>query len=186
MLLFLDTEFTNLAPPAPRLMSLAMVSEDGRRSFYGEILPGAGWDMPDCSEFVLKEVLPLFKGGEYGMTAVELRAGLTTWIRQLHGVGPHRFACDSNYDISLLGQLLGPSWPPLLDRKAVRLDGMIYAQANGQANVFEHAFKECLARRGAKAHNALDDAYALRAGWLAVMSASTKRGPTINMVRMTD
>ena len=53
MLIFLDTEFTDFA--RPDLISLALVSEDGRE-FYAE---RTDYDPERCSEFVRETVLPL-------------------------------------------------------------------------------------------------------------------------------
>lgn len=74
MLLFLDIEFTCLpglllsTPPGAgplntrvcqeaKPISLAMASEDGKHSFYGEIERGKHWDWTDCSDFVMTDVL---------------------------------------------------------------------------------------------------------------------------------
>ena len=38
-LLFLDTEFTGLGQRSPNLISMGLVSEDGRHSFYAELTP---------------------------------------------------------------------------------------------------------------------------------------------------
>jgi hypothetical protein len=37
MLLFLDTEYTGLGQSRPKLISLTLVAEDGRREFYAEL-----------------------------------------------------------------------------------------------------------------------------------------------------
>ena len=166
MLLFIDTEFTNLAPPAPKLISLGLVSEDGRHAFYAEIEQGEEWDIPDCSAFVVKEVLPLLKATDSCQVAnrYALKHRLLPWLDALPGAGPHRIACDSQYDVFLLQQVVGDDWPAILDKKIVDLN--VRMDPHG---LFEHAFADCLLRRGAKAHNALDDAYANRAGWLALI-----------------
>ncbi len=50
MLLFLDTEYTGFGQPHPKLISLALVAEDGRREFYIELTDT--WQVEDCTEFV--------------------------------------------------------------------------------------------------------------------------------------
>lgn len=64
MLIFIDTEYTGLAQPGPKLISLALVPADGRNQFYAEIEMGAGWTLDDCADFVRESVMPLLKGGE--------------------------------------------------------------------------------------------------------------------------
>ena len=53
MLVFLDTEFTDFV--RPDLISLALVSEDGRE-FYAE---RTDYRKDECSDFVRETVLPL-------------------------------------------------------------------------------------------------------------------------------
>lgn len=59
MRLFLDCEFTELSAAA-KLISLALVAEDGRE-FYVELLDT--WQEEDCSDFVKEIVLPQLWGG---------------------------------------------------------------------------------------------------------------------------
>lgn len=60
MLIYLDTEFTELARDA-KLLSIGLVSENGT-SFYAELADG--WCLDDCSDFVVQVVLPLMEGNE--------------------------------------------------------------------------------------------------------------------------
>jgi len=57
MLLFLDTEFTSLSDPAHarKLLSLALVVEDGRAQWYAEF---DGWVLSDCDSWVMRYVVP--------------------------------------------------------------------------------------------------------------------------------
>ena len=73
MLIFLDTEFTDFA--RPDLISLALVSEDGRE-FYAE---RTDYRKDDCSDFVRETVLPLL-GRVLG--AACSRPELTRRVRQ--------------------------------------------------------------------------------------------------------
>lgn len=74
--LFLDCEFTRLSSAA-KLISLALVAEDGRE-FYVELQDT--WQVDDCSDFVKKIVLPQLWGGEYAMPIIEARAALLRFL----------------------------------------------------------------------------------------------------------
>ena len=60
--LFLDTEFTCLVNP--QLISIGIVSEDGRQEFYRELKDT--WTLAGCSLFVLGWVLPWLSDGKTG------------------------------------------------------------------------------------------------------------------------
>ncbi|MCG5078907.1 hypothetical protein [Paraburkholderia tagetis] len=103
MLLFLDTEYTGLGQSPPKLISLALVAEDGSREFYAEFADG--WTPDDCTPYVQREVLPLLEGPRlsYG----EARAALRGWLdRAPRAV---QVACDSETDWRFLLDL--PSLP---------------------------------------------------------------------------
>lgn len=76
MKLFLDCEFTQLSAQA-KLISLALVAEDGRE-FYVELLDT--WRPEDCSDFVIKVVLPQLWGGAYAMRIINARAALLQYL----------------------------------------------------------------------------------------------------------
>jgi hypothetical protein len=76
MRLFLDSEFTNLSAAA-KLISLALVAEDGRE-FYVELLDT--WQEEDCSDFVKEIVLPQLWGGSYALSIVEARMSLLRFL----------------------------------------------------------------------------------------------------------
>lgn len=176
MLLFLDTEFTDLpqaGKPAPKLISLALVSEDGKDWFYGEIEQGNGWSLPDCSNFVMLEVVPLLKGGEFAMRPKDLKTKLLVWL----GAMPRSqtLACDSYIDVEFLKALLGQDWPAKLNPKTYDLRPMIDTSDGDRAVI------RCHKERGTNAHNALDDAWANRAGWLAWRSS--KRSPAMKRTK---
>ena len=75
MLIFLDTEFTDFA--RPDLISLALVSEDGRE-FYAEL---DDYQRDNCNDFVHKTVVPLL-GRVPGATCnrAELTRRLRVWF----------------------------------------------------------------------------------------------------------
>lgn len=76
MKLFLDCEFTYLSPAA-KLISLALVAEDGSE-FYAELRDS--WHMEDCSDFVLEIVLPKLWDGSYAMPIIDARAALLDFL----------------------------------------------------------------------------------------------------------
>lgn len=76
MKLFLDCEFTQLSPAA-KLISLALVAEDGSE-FYAE-LPDS-WHMEDCSDFVVEIVLPQLWGGSYALPIINARVALLSFL----------------------------------------------------------------------------------------------------------
>lgn len=166
MLLFLDTEFTCLPGDflnetvcrQPRLISIGLVSKDGKHEFYGEIERGTGWDFKDCSDFVMLEVLPLLKGGEFAMEPVELKKKLIAWLESMPG--EHTLACDSRIDLDLVRGLLGQDWPANLVKHH-------YDLRSAFGDAFDQAFLASLRKRKGSEHNALDDAHANLAGWRA-------------------
>lgn len=155
MILFLDTEFTQLGPDM-ELLSLALVSDGGQFEFYGERN-----DVPveHCSTFAREAVLPLMKAeppiaGDFLNLRSRLRAFLVAQTET------SILACDSYFDIDLFQQVVGEPWPGLLSTSRVDLTEVLsnpqflHAQANYHSS-------------GHTYHHALNDARALRAGWLA-------------------
>lgn len=76
MKLFLDCEFTQLNSDA-KLISLALVAESGQE-FYVELLDT--YNVNDCSDFVLKHVLPQLNPALHGQTFAEAQARLSYFI----------------------------------------------------------------------------------------------------------
>lgn len=77
MYLFLDTEFTNFINPD--LISLGLISEDGRHEFYAEIID---YNYMLASPFVREEVLPLLEH-IYGDRRQFVAGSLHHWIQTL-------------------------------------------------------------------------------------------------------
>ena len=166
MLLFLDTELTDLPRaglPAPKLISIGLVSEDGKHAFYGEVAQGCDWTWLDCSDFVMIEVVPRLKGGEYAMSREDLKTRLLTWLNAMPC--SLTIAADSGFDVEFLKDLLGQDWPEKLDRKHYDLRPMLADEASG--SVFDQSFIAAQRDRGGSEHNALDDAWGNLAGWRA-------------------
>ena len=117
MILFLDTEFTGLGHRWPRLISMGLVSEDGRYSFYAELTPESYRDQ--CSHWVQANIFPLLEGGDRVMDPDKLRQRLTKWISVL---GDVRVVTDApDYDFAFLRATLEP-WPANVDPKPIRFD----------------------------------------------------------------
>ena len=158
MLLFLDTEYTGFGQVEPKLLSLALVPEDGRREFYVEL--SDTWRLDDCSEFVRREVLPLLEGPclSTAQARDELRAWFAGSARKV------QVACDSKTDFRFLLDLLGSPRPwnlaechfdlrPLIDTTIYDRNVAAYYNIDNRL------------------HHALVDARAYRRGWLAWMDA---------------
>ena len=155
MLLFLDTEFTDLVG-ARELLSLALVSEDSEHEFYAE---RTDITRAQCSEFVREVVLPEFGRvpGAAG-TFDELRSRLGLFLHNLPGrvyVG-----CDHEPDFELLRAAIGLPWPVHVTAQRWKLEDW---QLEPHWAVAEADFYG----PGRPRHHALEDARALRAGYLA-------------------
>ncbi len=162
MLLFLDTEFTGLNQPASsrKLISLALVAEDGKAEWYGEF---DGWSPADCSEWVHQNVLPHLSG--HTLPWGQARSSLREWF-----AGRPRsvkLACDSEIDWTILRQLLDP------------LPENLAAQRYDLEPLFNSAAYSCAVatyfQAGHPEHHALHDARAFRRGWLAWMDERKER-----------
>jgi len=158
MLVFLDTEFTGLSHPAPerKLLSLALVAEDGSAQWYAEL---DGWALADCDPWVQRHVLPLMTGPCLTLNAA--RASLQGWFATL----PRRVqaACDSDIDWRFLLGLMGDIPSNLAAQRhdlAPLIDTAVYNQT-----------VTAYFAKGHPEHHALHDATAYRLGWLAWMDA---------------
>ncbi|MGH8280000.1 MAG: hypothetical protein ACRETQ_10640 [Gammaproteobacteria bacterium] len=164
MLIFLDTEFTGLSAD-PALISLGLVSEDDR-TFYAELTDT--WDVESCDFFVQENVLPLLEGGTLQVTWQELVERLPTWISSF--AEPVQAASDAvAWDWEWVQKACYASgrWPHNLSHQPVSLPAGV-AELDSACNHFES--------RQLRRHHALDDARAMRLGWLAAQAAQL--GPT--------
>ena len=157
MIVFLDTEFTDFIDSD--LISIGMVSEDGKYEFYAERNDfQAVW----CSEFVKASVLP-FLGQNSALVcdSDELKRRLWQWFASL----PRsvQLAADSERDKSLLWRAFGDGLPPNLEPSLFDLRPLI------DTTVFHHAVCQYHELVGCPWHHAGHDAHAHRAGWLAWM-----------------
>lgn len=156
MLIFLDTEYTD--PIQIDLISIGMVSEDGRFVFYGE---RNDYRSEDCNAFVKTAVLPLLDAPE-ALTRGELSAQLREWFATL----PRRvvIACDDRTDYELMVDAMD-GWVPH------NLAGIKDVRPLIDTTVFHAAACRYHEQAGSPWHHALHDARAHRAGWLAWMDA---------------
>ena len=160
MLIFLDTEFTGLGQPNPKLISLALVPADGRNPFYAEIAEGDGWTLNDCNSFVLREVLPILNGGKYIVPSTELCNLLRAWFADM----PRsvQIACDSVIDFRFLRTILAAEWPSKLEEQYFDLSTLI------TNSIYDQTVNRYYTQERPP-HNALADAQAYRLGWLVWM-----------------
>lgn len=169
MFIFIDTEFTDLAPEA-ELLSLAAVAEDGRE-FYCEIVPVPG----PASAFVKRFVLPLLEGGEAACAPGEFPRRLGDWLAQFDDPV---LLSDSDWDIYIVRHALTGA----RDRRPCEMrvpcaDGtvafrmlVLRALAGGDLALFQETVAGHYAG-DPRPHHALVDARAIRAGMLAVRAA---------------
>lgn len=163
MLIFLDTEFTDFEDRD--LISMAMVSDDGKHEFYAERYD---FDGELCSEFVLYEVLPHL--GRFPATQChrdELAHLLWQWFAALPGKA--QIAADYLGDRDLLSEALAGNWPDNLDHAIFDLSPLLEDDTFNEAacayhNEPDHPW-----------HHALHDARANRAGWVAWVSMQDRK-----------
>lgn len=158
MLIFLDTEFTDFVSPV--LISIALVSEDGRE-FYAE---RTDYLQNECSQFVCETVLPALgqvPGAE--CNRMELACRLRAWFEAMPE--PITVVYDFELDwILMVDAFLGPnhSQPPGNVGEKLALS---------QHTITHPVFDQALNRAFTldfPPHHALADARALMAGFLAL------------------
>lgn len=157
MLLFLDTEFTGLGQRNPDLISIGLVSEDGRHSFYSELVSESY--AARVSDWTKEHVLPLLEDGDCVRTVEALRQDLSDWIGALGSV---RVVTDApDYDFALLRSLLNP-WPANIAMLPIWFD--TYALGSIHQELLEIQFNLYFSAAKPQ-HHALNDAKALRRAW---------------------
>lgn len=137
--LFVDTEFTNFSNLTMQLISLGIVSEDGKHEFYRE----NSSHLPEFrSDFVEKIVIPLLERGEYEKAYPWLCLDLKEWIDQL--------PCD---EVCFIVDYVG-DWHLLSDalskhEQSKKVSCLMYSAA----------FLQALLERGIHTESKIDDAY---------------------------
>ncbi len=156
MLLFLDTEFTDFIDID--LISIGLVSEDGRATFYAE---RNDYRRDAASDFVRVAVLPhLEQQPENTCSRKELTRRLYEWLHRFPAT--LQIACDSTHDRDLLWDALENGLPPNVEPTVLKLAWQ------SEDRVFNEAVCKYHDQPGRPRHHALHDAQALRCGWLAV------------------
>jgi hypothetical protein len=165
MLIFFDTEFSDLCLD-PRLVSIGLISEDGRE-FYSEL---SEYEPKDCGAFTQEAVLPLLQGGDVRMTIDQLTTRFGDWIKNFEQ--PVQLATDSlSWDWPWIQEIFYPTektWPANLNGKPASLYEMIDSPFFERA--VEQAFESHQPRLSR--HHALDDAKANRFAYLAWKAVS--------------
>jgi len=149
VILFLDTEFTDLVP-GNKLISIALVNEH-EDFFYAELTDT--YELKDCSEFVKSFVLPFLKGGEYRMSSYDCALKLGAWIEDQSG--QCILGCDNpSWDMPHIHRLLEILWPANLHKNQYH---PVYVPSEvEEALVLEFDYD---------IHNALDDAMVMKKAW---------------------
>lgn len=170
---FLDCAFTNF--DHPKLISIALVTEDSKKSFYAEITDS--YSLIDCSEFVIENVLTLLDAKELSlplhngysniharMTFAECGEYMKHWIDYLDDKvvifndAPH-------YDFTLLTELLYDNWPQKLRKKCHQIIAKTVEQQDRYEKTTYEEFKN-----GFRQHHALDDAKVMIRAYKAMNS----------------
>ncbi len=164
MLIFLDTEFTGLVVD-PKLISIGLVSEDGR-TFYAEL--SDSWSPKDCDPSVLENIVPLLQGGDAQIAWSELPKKLLEWIEAFNvdaAIATDSIAWDWMWILEIFHE--AGIWPQNLSIQPLHLT----ANAPEFIRAAEIAYQSGLIR-----HHALDDAKANREGWRAMNTPLNKAG----------
>lgn len=174
--LFFDTEFANFNNLSP--LSIGIISEDNSLKFYQEV---NDFKKEDCSDFVIKVVIPLMASPEQGSPYKLVCDSLKHWINQL----PYKevvLVADYGGDIIILERMLSEPGQVSLQKKVmIKLINKAFIQMTMERGIYDHqrihlAFKEMangigksLGRVPGMQHHALYDAEANRDGWNAGM-----------------
>lgn len=160
MNIFFDTEFTDLSKQAS-LISVGFVSETGNELY----LESADFAEHECSPFVMEHVLPLLHVPlRDRLPLPSMGDRIAAWIREIGGHA--QLVSDSGWDVEFLKlcflQLGGiRSVLPNIEFSQVFFDDDVAARR------YNEAYEEYFKRRPDRQHHALDDARAIRQGWLA-------------------
>lgn len=158
MLLFLDTEFTGLDHRNPRLISMALVREDGRH-FYAELPPESY--MRKATPWVRENVLPLLWGGEHCLAIPDFISSLTAWIEAIKGRAT--VVTDApQFDFEFLRATLDAAWPENLDAKPVCFNSSALGMASQE---LLEIYRGRYFTSDKPEHHALHDAIALKHSW---------------------
>ena len=160
MLIFFDTKFSDLSID-PRLISIGLISEDGRE-FYAEL--SDTYEPKDCGAFTQEAVLPHLQGGEALMPMHRLTLRLGNWLESFEQ--PVKLATDSlTWDWPWIQEIFSEpgTWPENLDSQPASLYQLI------DSPFFERVVQQTFEKREPRlrCHHALDDAKANKLAYLA-------------------
>lgn len=158
---FFDTEFTSINPHVtPNLISIGCISADGRE-FYAELTDT--YHLGECSDFVIKTVLPLLEGGEYRMQEAQLAIRLKSWVESL-GENEVVFRSDApGFDWPFVAEMFQfhGCWPANLRRKC----GTIYWENERFQHRYNAGMESYWKDHSQRQHHAMVDARSLRFSW---------------------
>ena len=146
MRVFFDTEFTGLTTDA-KLISIGLVDESGLNEFYAELTDT--YELRDCSDFCLREVIPHLQGGAVRQSLSEVQTTLEAWLRA-RGLDTV-LVCDSPRDVTQLVVVL-PGGRPV--NVSIEVLGW---QGNLKRRIFNFG-RRIHRKLGFRVHHALDDA----------------------------
>ena len=172
MRVFLDTEFTDFVGVVhdPALISIGLVTEDGKYTFYVELTDNYTEDM--CSYFVIENVLPLLDAPPLDSsnlnlrninakaTISECRKLLKAWIGLFDE--QVQVCCDApNYDWAFFKSILdGDIWPQNLASNAEVIDSQDSSFKETSDALYHNDLFRC--------HHALDDALVMQKTWAKI------------------
>jgi len=159
--LFLDTEWADVA--GVELVSIALISEDGRHRFYAECA-----QLPEApTPFVADVVYPLLERGAASMDANALREALWTFLTSN---APAYVLADFPNDVRLLRSALaggtsGGQLPTGISTTVI--------DKEGSTAQWVEAWFRSRPMLAARRHHAMIDAQALRMAWRVVTGRIT-------------
>jgi len=169
MFYFVDTEFTDFIET--ELMSIGIVSEDGKHEFYAEV---NSYTPEARSQFVIDVVVPLMEPAKYGRPYKRVASDLAYWINELPE-GNITFVFDYIGDFQLMNELfgvvepsrksnsifLGAGFDQMLVERGIHLPHVRFAAQQAMLREQEKYFTIDVRR-----HHALVDAKANCYGWV--------------------
>lgn len=176
---FLDTEFTEFEQP--KLISIALVTEDNQRSFYAELT--ATYTVDDCSEFVVVVVLPLLDAKPITlpitdpsnvhaqMTFGECKVHLMKWFEEIED-STCIYNDAPNFDFTLFCSLFTERWPTRLSLYCERISASTMDGQERYENTTRESFKN-----GFREHHSLDDARVMSKAYQS-MQIADKSAPS--------
>lgn len=166
--IFLDTEFTCFKKS--RIISIGLVTEDGKRTFYAEITNT--YTLGHCSGFVKADVLPQLDANKIEtpvdyrkvyakMTFEECKSHLKVWFENINCKQLLVYSDSPYYDWPFLCRLLGYDWPIYLHKKCKYIDFDTTSKSVKFDNLLFDKFQQGIYRE----HHALDDAIVTSQAW---------------------